>query len=76
LEFRTGKSTKNTNKKCKGNCFECDGEKKLYIFHKRIDEIKRQDKIAAQLKEGIDYADILANENIKVYLNQIECKLC
>jgi hypothetical protein len=69
LVFRTGKSTKDTNMKCNGNCFDCDGKKKLYIFHKKIEEIKRQDEIEAQLKEGIDYVDILANENIKVYLN-------
>ena len=35
LVFRTGKSTKNTNMKCNGNCFDCDGKKKLYIFHKK-----------------------------------------
>ncbi len=39
-------------------------KKKWYIFDKKIEEIKRQDEIAAQLKECIDYADILANENI------------
>ena len=45
-------------------------EKRNYIFFiKKIEEIKRQDEIEAQLKEGIDYVDILANENIKVYLN-------
>ena len=69
LVSRTGKLTKNTNMKCKGCCFDCDEKKKLYIFHKKIEEIKRQDEITAQLKEGVDYADILANEFIKVYLN-------
>ena len=39
------------------------------FFIKKIEEIKRQDEITAQLKEGVDYADILANEFIKVYLN-------
>ena len=55
--------------KCKGICFDCDEKKKLYFFVKKIEEIKQQDEITAQLKEGIDYADILANETKKVYLN-------
>ena len=32
LVFRTGKSTKNTNMKCNGNCFDCDGKKEIICF--------------------------------------------